>query len=205
MGEGDGAGGPVAVTPEVTTPQSELPVTLEPGENYRWFGQTPDGRRSSSWAAWVARNSPDVYLVNRTLGGNVKVSMHASGTSQVSFLSDDIAAEWTKPGASRHLERWQRGPEFAPGWTRLFEVVLPGPEMRHFVEAGTIGKLHHVLSCEPDEAVHVTVIAGRSGPDMARLVVGGGAHLASCALDEQTVLVIVRPGATVGPGQRRSR
>ena len=46
-------------------------------------------------------------------------------------------------------------------------------------------------SCEPDEAVHVTLIAGRSGPDAAWLVVRGGAQLASCALDDQTASVIV--------------
>ncbi len=102
---------------------------------------------------------------------------------------------------SRHLDRWLPGP-FAPGWTRLFEVIMPGPEMRHIDEAGVAGKLHHRLECPDEESVHVILLAARAEQDdPASLRMRKGAHLATCALGDQTDLVIVAMLALWGPGE----
>ena len=68
-GHGSGHRAALGTLQPMGTPTTKFPVVLEPGENFRWFGETPDGRRSSSWGLWVARNSPDVYLGHRALGG----------------------------------------------------------------------------------------------------------------------------------------
>jgi hypothetical protein len=140
-----------------------------------------------------------VYVVNRALGGKIKVSIHETGTSQVSFLNDDIAAEWSEPGASRHLDRWYRGPEFAHGWTRMFEVIMPGVEMRHFKEPGMTGRVHQPLPTPADEAAHVLLLAGRPGPAAATLGLPNGAVLARGPLDAETELVIVAMHSPWGP------
>ncbi len=168
----------------------EIPPILDPGQKFRWFAQTPDERRSSSWTTWTSRNSPDVYLANRALGADLKMSFHASGTFQTSFLSDETSARW-RGGSSRHLDRWERPPEFAPGWTHLFEVVLPGPEMRPFQEIGIADRKHTVLPCGPDHAIHVYLMVADLGTQLAALKISNGAHIATLDLRSESRLVVI--------------
>jgi len=180
----------------MTSSGAQIPIELAAGESVRWFGRTPDGRRSSSWSVKLARNTSDVYLMNRSLGGVVKVTIHA-GISQVSFVNDDVAALWRKSATTRHLDRWDPPPDFAPGWKRLFEVVMPGPEMRAIVEADTSGLL--ALECPPQEAVHVVLLAGRRRSGAAGLVVKRGNVLARGPIDGETSLAVV---GQIGPWGR---
>ena len=164
---------------------------LKRGQKFRWLGETPDGRRSSSWTAWVSKNSPDAYLANRALGGEFKMSFHASGIYQTSFLSDKTAARWTGLESSRHLDRWERPPEFAPGWRHLFEVILPGSEMRTFREAGIDAKSHTLLPCGPDHAVHVYLMNADLSTQLAALTISSGAHIATLDLGTTARLVVI--------------
>jgi len=158
------------------------PPILPRGERFRWLGQTEDGEsRSSSWT--------DVYLTNRALGRTFKTSFHASGKFQTSFLNEEIAAEWDT-SRSRHLDQWQAPPEFAPGWMHLFEVILPGSEMRPVVEAGVAGKPVTVLPCPWDRAVHVYVMKVDLGSNTA-LRVESTAHIATLEIDPESRAVVI--------------
>jgi hypothetical protein len=46
------------------------------------------GRRSSVWSLFTAKKTPDVYVAPRVLGGQVKISLHASGSWQVGFTAE---------------------------------------------------------------------------------------------------------------------
>jgi hypothetical protein len=107
------------------------PTWIDRGGKVRFLGLSADGRTSSSWSVWTSRNHKDVYLAPRQLAGQVKVSLHQSGSFSTSFVSEQKAARWLGVGAERHLDIWDRPPEFEPGWTRFFEVILSrwGPAM----------------------------------------------------------------------------
>jgi hypothetical protein len=98
------------------------------------------GLRSSAWRIWSAKNSTDVYLAARALAGVQKISLDESGSWSYSFLSEEKAAPFSAPGASRHVDIWQRPPEFGQGWRRGFAVIVPWTELRVWpeVEEGAI-------------------------------------------------------------------
>jgi hypothetical protein len=92
------------------------------------------GLRSSAWRIWSAKNSTDVYLAARALAGVQKISLHKSGSWSYSFLSEEKAAPFVAPGASRHVDIWQSPPEFGEGWRRGFAVIVPWTELRVWPE-----------------------------------------------------------------------
>lgn len=73
-----------------------------------------DDVRSSIWRLWA--NKADVYLGARTTLGAMKISLHASGICRAAVVS---------PTPRPPLAKWKRPPTTAPGFTRLFSVVVP--------------------------------------------------------------------------------
>lgn len=112
------------------TPGTAAARSAGPGEPIRFAVGSVNGARSSTWRIWTSRNAPDVYLAVRNIAGQQKVSLHASGSWSHSFVSDDKAARFRAPGASRHMELWQRPPAFSPGWTHAYSIQVPWTELR---------------------------------------------------------------------------
>jgi hypothetical protein len=105
----------------------------------RFAGGTAEGRRSGAWRIWAQNGSSgkatnsDVYLAARSVAHEVKVSLHESGSWQYSITSAHAAkASPSNPGQARHLQRWLRPAEFAPGLTLAFRFYLPESEFRAF-------------------------------------------------------------------------
>jgi hypothetical protein len=69
-----------------------------------------------------------------------KISLHESGSWSYSYVSEEKAAPFIAPGTSRHVDIWQRPPEFGEGWRRGFAVIVPWTELRVWpeVEEGAI-------------------------------------------------------------------
>ena len=133
------------------------PVRIARGGTLRFFGAAGDGRRSSSGRIWTSKNHKDVYLAPRALAGQVKISQRESGKYQSGFINAEVSAAWQGLGADRHLDRWPRPPQFEPGWTKLFEVVLPVAEMRRGGE--DLGKNHYeVLPVGPGYSIHIFLL-----------------------------------------------
>jgi hypothetical protein len=111
-----------------------------PGGIVRFAVGSRAGPRSSAWRIWSAKNSTDVYLAARAIAGVQKISLHESGSWSYSYLSEEKAAPFIAPGASRHVDIWQRPPEFGGGWRRGFAVIVPWTELRVWpeVEEGAI-------------------------------------------------------------------
>lgn len=86
----------------------------------------PSGRRSSEWmVAWKEKTS-DVYMAARSLDGQLKGSIHASGRCHVRAPRPE---QWKSPGTPpRFLDEWQIDP--AAQVSHPFGVCIPEPELR---------------------------------------------------------------------------
>jgi hypothetical protein len=104
-------------------------VTVGPGRSVRFAVLADDGRRSMAWTVWTSKRTLDAYLTVRPLSGRWKFSLHQSGSWQ-----SGVTREWASAVdlASRHLDRWQRPDEFAPGMRRSVQVVVPDAELRQW-------------------------------------------------------------------------
>jgi hypothetical protein len=59
------------------------------GEFVARFGVgSADGPRSAVWRLWTGKGTSDVYVAARTLGGNLKVSLHESGVWRYAFTKE---------------------------------------------------------------------------------------------------------------------
>jgi hypothetical protein len=81
---------------------------------------TPDGAHSSVWRVWAYRS--DVYVAARSIVSEMRVSLHASGKWRAAFTEKHLKRPqpFIDPSRDRAVDKWERPPEFAPGWTRGF-------------------------------------------------------------------------------------
>jgi hypothetical protein len=95
----------------------------------RWSVGSATGARSTIWRVWAHRS--DVYIAARTVASDMKVSLHASGRWRAAFTEHHLTRPkpLIPPGADRAIEKWTRPPEFAPGWTRAFLIIVPASEV----------------------------------------------------------------------------
>jgi hypothetical protein len=77
---------------------------------------------------WTSRTKGDVYVSARALTSVLKVSLHESGDWRHAF-TDTRGMAHVPPGQDRAMSRWHRPPEFAPGVTRAFEIIIPASEV----------------------------------------------------------------------------
>jgi len=94
------------------------------------FGITDNkGHRSATWKCWthVGALKSDVYLACRELRGELKASLHQSGSWHVAYSNKFFEAgfeESSRP-VSRFTQQWPRPPEIAKGMTLAFRIVTP--------------------------------------------------------------------------------
>jgi hypothetical protein len=85
------------------------------------------GPRSNTWTIKGQRN--DVYLMQRRVGGTVKVSLHEEGPWRFALTSEHLASPdrlQVPEGADPRMARaWSRPSPIAQGLTRAFAVVVP--------------------------------------------------------------------------------
>jgi hypothetical protein len=101
-----------------------------PGGVVRFAVGAP-GRRSNIYRLWTSKNNADAYLAARAVAGTQKISFHmGSGSWSRSFVSAEKAQQYVGEGATRHIDIWPRPPDFAPGVTRAYTIIVPGTELR---------------------------------------------------------------------------
>lgn len=107
------------------------PITeLDPGGSLRVQLAGLDGRVSTVLTAFSAKRSPDMYIAPRVLGGDVKISLHASGSYQVGLTREAASRRGTD---NRHWEIWDNRDQrrdLAPGVERAWYMLLPDEELR---------------------------------------------------------------------------
>jgi hypothetical protein len=78
-----------------------------------WFGVgKPDGDHSMVWKVWGARKTADLYVAARSMGGEMKASIHASGKRHVGLTSEYVRSLESRQswhGGSRHYDSWEGG------------------------------------------------------------------------------------------------
>src|ERR1044071_3630477 len=103
--------------------------------------QLTDGanRCSTVWVVVSAKRAADIYITPRMLGGAVKISLHQSGCWHAGLIHASSTHLWSN--GSPRWEKWQRGPELAPGIVRCWYLLIPDQELR---SSPADGKAHHV-------------------------------------------------------------
>lgn len=86
---------------------------------------TPDNQFAPRWTFWTQKD--DAYLTTRGMGGLYKLSLHASGVWVGAFTTES----GVESSGNRRTHRWQRPPEFEPGFVRGPEICIPRLDSRH--------------------------------------------------------------------------
>jgi hypothetical protein len=122
----------------------------------------PTGPQSSVWRLWTRGN--DVYISLRDLTKAKKVSLHSSGRWRNAWTTEHVAkgSPFVAPGQDRATDKWDRPPEFSPGVTRAFDIVVPASEVTNpkVPDADTLSgkKIVWVTPPPRDYATHFTVL-----------------------------------------------
>jgi hypothetical protein len=170
-------------------PTDSVPrVTAGPGGRVRFAVFGADARRSMAWTVWTARNTPDVYVAARPLGGYWKMSLHASGHWH-SGLAEGLAVAFT--GGTPKNDRWLQPAEFAPGVRRGVQLVFPDVELRHWPPGATDDKPVIPIPAAGDGyATCVELIFMAPGPAL-RLEIDDAFNVAAIDLNDKTRLWVV--------------
>jgi hypothetical protein len=104
---------------------NDLPYVL------RFAVVADDGRRSSEWRVWTGSKKPsdDVYVSPMSSAGRFKISLHQDGYCQRG-LTDAIRRHVREEDRAA-LDKWDQGPEVAPGWRYGYGVLFAESELRH--------------------------------------------------------------------------
>ena len=102
---------------------------LTPGKSIRLQLSGGDDRASTAWCAFSSKKSPDMYVSPRMMGGDVKISLHASGSFNTGVVSEKAVK--LSEAASRHWDIWKRSEdEIGPKATRAWYLLIPDSELR---------------------------------------------------------------------------
>ncbi len=103
---------------------SDLPHVL------RFAVVADDERRSSEWRVWTGSKKPsdDVYVSPRSAAGRMKISLHKDGYCQYGLT--DAIRKHVREEDRAAFDRWDQGPEIAPGWRYGYGVLFAESELR---------------------------------------------------------------------------
>lgn len=125
----------------------------------------PEGPRAHVWLLWTSKNRSDVYITGYGFRRTLKVSLHESGKWRQAFTQEHVSgpSPFVPPDEDRTMDKWERPPEFAPGVTKAFEVLVPASEVTMPRQSGVKpdweGKdVLWVTSPPEDFAVYFTVV-----------------------------------------------
>ncbi|MEI9948272.1 MAG: hypothetical protein WDO74_04660 [Pseudomonadota bacterium] len=98
------------------------------GKSFQFQLSSGDGRYSTTYSVVTRKSTDDVYIIPMMMGGEMKVSLHKTGSWQAG-LTEEGHAKFGKTG-SRHWEIFKRPDEFGVGATRAWYLVIPHEELR---------------------------------------------------------------------------
>lgn len=135
------------------------------GHTVRFLVADDYGRTSSTWRVWTNGRSGDVYFGHREAAGEIKGSLHESGAWQYGMTSTRVRSAanvrgWD--GKSRHIMRWRRPAEMAPGLTLAVEFGFPTTELQVLPNV-TLDGCIVLPAAGADEAVLVALFFAKPG------------------------------------------
>lgn len=162
------------------------------------FGvRNSNGARSSEWVVMWKPNASDIYLATRTLGGSMKVSLHASGRCHI--RAPDLQ-HWHGDGdAPRFLDEWNI--DVSSHYQFPFSVVVPEQELRRadwaiHREKGTIW-----VMADRGRGVEIAVFLIRAIGDITANLTAAGwfTTIVDAPIPDGRRLLVVAGAATVPP------
>jgi hypothetical protein len=90
------------------------------GPGVRFAAGRREGPRSNVWRLFTTKGKDDVYLSCWSFADVVKVSLHESGDWRYALIS---------PDKNRVVDRWLPPNEFAPGFVKALQVIVPSSEV----------------------------------------------------------------------------
>lgn len=163
----------------------------------------PDNPRSAAWKLWV--HGSDAYLTARTVGGLLKLSMHASG-EWISAFTSESGVYLDKTGSRRH-STWHRPAEFAPGWTHGPVVDVPWVSWRDDLRPKESFPSDVVWFPEPKRnkkvMFNVLFAAGGNDDDAAAVSQPGDRILASLSMSNGETVWLQARQAVMTPDENR--
>ena len=117
-------------------------------------------------------NTSDVYLAARTLGGTLKVSLHATGQCHVRAPDPSKWLSAARP--PRFLDLWRINPRSQ--YEFPFGIIVPTSELRQATWAKHRDKGTTWLSAKQDSAVEIAVFLTRAEPRPMTSLAAAGWH-----------------------------
>ena len=100
-------------------------------QKVRFAVGAPNGPQSAVWLVFTQRGKSDIYVANRHVAGQLKISLHQSGMWRLAF-TQQFAATLQATGAGsddRVQAKWTRPAERRSGWTHAMSIVVPVTEL----------------------------------------------------------------------------
>jgi hypothetical protein len=159
-------GGPIA-TPQRLQRAAQARRIGRSSRGIRFGVGRPDGARSSVWRVWMNNRRDDVYISARALASELKASLHRDYW-YFGFPDQHVRREtsFVPLGSDRKKYVWDRPEEFGAGWTRAFEIIVPGTEIVEAPLPYTGSEAVWLPAPSPDEAANFTVLLSK--PDAPR-------------------------------------
>lgn len=121
------------------------------------------GLRASTWKLWTETSGgkSEIYFSNRSLGGELKTSLHESGKWHNSF-SYNTYKEKVEGKIStlkdRFVEKWDRPPEISDGVTLAFRIVTPSSSITNSTLSGKYKKVIWLPNAPESKATEIDII-----------------------------------------------
>ena len=122
----------------------------------------PNGPSSSVLRIWSPKGKSDVYASMRDIAGQVKISLHESGTC-IAGLTTQFAAKEVEAvaamGGGRHQNKWTRLRHLGRRIVTPLQFVVPGSELRLPPgETATNGEVEQIEAPDPDRSIVISCI-----------------------------------------------
>jgi hypothetical protein len=147
-------------------------VHLEPEKNIslRLGVRDADGRRSGSFGIYTSRaiGAPrdDIYIVGRDMGGDLRVSLHASGCRQVGNTKTSPFAPPPGSGKSRHYDTWNEPVKLEEGFYLEYALRFPTDHLRPMPDRRGDGRVTWIQAAPPGHCVEVVVCTADNRPNL---------------------------------------
>ena len=122
-----------------------------------------DNKRASTWKLWTETGggNSEVYLVNRSLGGAMKTSLHQSGKWHIAYtrkVFEEKVKGVVPKFKDRFIEKWPRPPEIAPGITLAYRIVTSHAAVTSCKRVGKYNKVKWLPNASESKATEIDIL-----------------------------------------------
>jgi len=121
------------------------------------------GHSAVTWKLWTetANEKSDVYLTCRSLGGDLKASLHESGNWHIAYSKSSFEKKVkgvVPKFKDRFIEKWPRPSETALGLTLAFRIVTPWSAVTNDIEQSDVARVTWIPNAPKPKATEIDVI-----------------------------------------------